>query len=349
MSRTYSVLLEVLIHILFWGLTSWLILSSFSIESIEYTIDQGVERMQIVRNPEIIHKLVVTLILSALLFYGNAFSILRFYHAGKVRKMLFSSLLIIAGIFGLQSLAIRTFPFFNGPALHNQVNWAILAFYFIVSTGYALGRIVWQATLDQKSLLLEKKQAELNALRLQLQPHFLFNALNNLLAMVDQQRNPALAGAIDQLSHLLRHVVDTQNPIVVSQEIDFIRNYIQIQLLRYAEKEVNFDLQVLGTNDQQLVEPGIFIPFVENAFKHGTEPETRSSISALFDLRNINQIFFRISNPNFRHGSSGNGTGLNDIRRRLELLYPDQYILDIEENEEYIVKLTICTHEGNHR
>lgn len=348
MPKTPFLGLEILLHGLFWVLTAWLILSSFSIESIEYTVENGVEHVQVIRNPAVVHQLMATLVLSICLFYSNAYSLLRNYQSEKITTMVILSVLLFLSALLLQSIFVRMSPVLKGPGLQAKMQWAIMGFYFFVSTGYALGRITWKSTIRHKSILLEKKQMELNALRHQLQPHFLFNALNNLLALVDQKQNPKLADAIDQLSLLLRHVVDTRAPIAVSKEIEFVRNYIQVQQLRYAEQEVTVQLEVLGTFDQQPVEPGIFIPFVENAFKHGTEPEAFSRISMQFDLRNRDKILFRISNP-IRQAVNTGGTGLKAVIRRLELLYPGSHTLSIDGSSEYLVTLTLSTHEGDHR
>ena len=349
MRRTYSLGLEVLLHLLFWVITTWLIVSNYSIESVEYTVENDIEQLQIIRNPDMIRMLIITLVLAAVLVYGNIFAILRFQQLKKPIRGIFLSMSILAFAIILR-LLIQTAFHRSGPMLDNQVNLGILGFYFVASTGYALGRIAWKASLEREALLGEKKQAELSALRNQLQPHFLFNALNNLLAMVNQEQNPALAQAIDQLSRLLRHIVETKDPIPIREEINFLRNYASMQLLRFAPGEVDFQLTVNGSEEEQLVEPGIFIAFVENAFKYGAEPETQSVIEVNFDLTQRNRVGFQVTNPihaGIEHVSMH--TGLQDVQRRLELVYPGLHQLEIAATNSFSIHLTLITDAGNHR
>ena len=115
-----------------------------------------------------------------------------------------------------------------------------------------------QHEYDRKQLEFTKNQTELKLLRQQLQPHFLFNTMNNLLAMVNQSDNPKLAQSIDKLSGLLRYVVyDTKNRNVrIDEEIAFIQNFAELHLLRFEEDEIDFKIDIIGNWNQQKLSQG---------------------------------------------------------------------------------------------
>jgi LytS/YehU family sensor histidine kinase len=210
---------------------------------------------------------------------------------------------------------------------------------------YALAKNSMFYHQRHQQLIIDKKQAELTLLRNQLQPHFLFNALNNLLSMVNRSENPKLVSSIDKLSNLLRFVIDDnkKEKIPISKEIEFLKNYIDLQMLRFEEDEVQVQFKVVGENGNQAIEPGLLIPFVENAFKYGTEPERVSNIDVLFDLSKADLIQFEVKNKIMMPNTSGAGTGINATKKRLEIIYPDQHELRISNGDDFIVRLNIHT------
>ena len=170
--------------------------------------------------------------------------------------------------------------------------------------------------------------------------------------MVDQANNPVLATSIDRLSALLRYVVyeTTQEKVPVSREIEFIRNYAELQLLRFEPGEIGFTLDVTGDFDHQPVAPGIFIHFVENAFKYGVAPEQTSDIRLQFNLTSHHTIIFESSNPILHHPpvNEESGAGIVSVKKQLQLMYPNRHLLSISENGRYEIHLELSTHEGNH-
>lgn len=202
-----------------------------------------------------------------------------------------------------------------------------------------------QDTTYLQKLIIDKKQAELNLLRNQLQPHFLFNALNNLLSMVSSSENPKLVSAIDKLSQLLRFVIEDNKTekILISKEIIFLKNYIDLQKLRFEEGEVSVQFNVKGEYDKQKIEPGLFIPFVENAFKYGTEPEKSTKIDIEFNLLKADSVQFEIKNKEMMTSTNGIGTGIETTKKRLKLIYPNKHNLKITNADYFIVHLTIQT------
>lgn len=170
-------------------------------------------------------------------------------------------------------------------------------------------------------------EAELTWLKNQLNPHFLFNSLNNISSLTQIDPDEAQE-AIAQLSDLLRYALYESNKPLVSlaAETEFMHNYISMMRLRCSAKtQVHEDLQS-GSAALQIA-PLLFISFIENAFKHGTSNSQPSVID--ISLRSENgQIVFMCSNTNFPktdQDRSGSGVGLENTRRRLDLLYPSRY------------------------
>ena len=340
--------LEYLGNAFFWLITTWLISSSFSIQAQEIEMVDGVETLHFIRNESLLLKILACIALAALLFYVNLWNMLRLRNEQSPpwRVIVFALGLLVLTTF-TYSLVESWWAPFPAIVLPTTLRNGILLFYFTISIAYGLAKVWWSDQQQRQQLVLARKQAELQLLRNQLQPHFLFNALNNLLALVDQRQTPLLADSIERLSQLLRYVIDEtpKGQVSVRQEIEFIQNYVEVQLLRFAPGEVDFELQVEGAFDQQRIEPGLFIPFVENAFKYGTEPEQEASISCRFDLSEAEQVIFVIRNQvRLRSKTTDRtGTGIASTRRRLELIYPERHELEVEQAPDFIVRLKIQT------
>lgn len=198
----------------------------------------------------------------------------------------------------------------------------------------------------QRQMELEKQNSitELALLRSQINPHFLFNTLNNINSF--SANNPEKTSyAIIKLSDIMRYMLYEANgeKVLLDREIDYIKNFIALQKLRYKESDfVKFD--IIGETSKLFIPPMIFLPFIENAFKHGSI----SSLNAIEILLNVaeNQIAFRCKNRikklNDTEKNQVGGLGIKNIKRRLELLFPSKHKLKIfEENNVYIVELNI--------
>lgn len=333
--------LEIIIHILFWVSTTWLITSGFSIQSHEIELINGVETVKIQRNSGLINQLLICVAISFLVFYFNAWVIIKSKGSDK-NKILYVVLVFAITLFATYFLA--RLSIFRLP-IAKQIAYGVVIFYFSISVAYSLMKKSIRDKDYLQKLLIEKKQAELNLLRHQLQPHFLFNALNNLMFLASTSKNLKLVNSFDKLSQLLRFVVeDNQSEtITIEKEIQFLKNYIDLQLLRFEEGEVKVQFYVVGKFDHQKVEPGLFIPFVENAFKYGTEPEKSAFIEIAFDLSEANQILFTIRNKIMRTNKNGLGTGIETTRKRLQLIYPGRHKLTIAEMDDFVVQINIIT------
>jgi sensor histidine kinase YesM len=334
---------EAIIHILFWVSTAWLISTSFSIQSHEIELNNGIETVNIVRNSGLAYQLLLCIMVSFFAFYINYWLLIKRNRPAKMKISgviyVFAALLILIYFLVEFRFFLETLP------IPKQIAFGVAIFYFSLSIAYSLFKKSLQDTAYLQKLIIDKKQAELNLLRNQLQPHFLFNALNNLLSMVKPGENPKLVSSIDKLSHLLRFVIEDNKAekIPISKEIEFLKNYIDLQKLRFDEGEVCVQFTLKGSYNQQKVEPGLFIPFIENAFKYGTEPEKPTTLEIEFDLSKPDVVQFTSKNKIMMANTNGIGSGIEATRKRLGLIYPDKHELRISEVDEFIVHLTINT------
>jgi len=172
-----------------------------------------------------------------------------------------------------------------------------------------------------------KLQSELQHLHYQLQPHFFFNSLNNIYSLVDISPEEAKT-SIHSLSKLMRYMLYETNLELVplSKEIDFMKKYIDLMKLRLSDKtKVNFSFPSEETGIQ--IAPLLFISLIENAFKHGVSATKISEIDINMTCEN-GTVLFVVENNNFpknTNDKSGSGIGLQNIEKRLELLYPDKF------------------------
>ncbi|MBR2649028.1 MAG: sensor histidine kinase [Sediminibacterium sp.] len=230
--------------------------------------------------------------------------------------------------------------------LADPYNTAIFLLVFTVGTCVSVVQRWLETEQNRKETENEKLNTELSFLKSQVNPHFFFNTLNNIysLAIVKSDKT---ATAVLKLSSIMRYILaETEQRLVPLQnEIDFIHNYIELQQVRLTNK-VKVHFEVSGNTGELLVAPLIFIAFIENAFKYGVSTKEDSVID--FALHTVaNKIQF--SARNFIVQSENNlqektGIGINNVNRRLELLYPEKHQLSYGAKEGYYsVNLIIYT------
>lgn len=211
----------------------------------------------------------------------------------------------------------------------------------------------WQLMEDaRKAAEQSRTQAELSNLRNQLNPHFLLNTLNNIYALIAFDSTKA-QNAVEELSRLLRHALydNQQQYVPLYKEVEFMHNYIELMKIRYTSG-VNITTDIHIENDDATpVAPLMFISLLENAFKHGISPEGKGSIRVTM-LQQKGEVTCDIVNTNHPkrdNDKSGSGIGLEQVAKRLELLYPGRYQWHRGVNEEdntYHSTITINT--NNH-
>jgi len=178
----------------------------------------------------------------------------------------------------------------------------------------------------------EKLISELEHLRYQLQPHFFFNSLNNIYSLIDHYPDQAKE-TVHSLSKLMRYLLYETNVerIPLNKEIDFMKRYIELMKLRVSENiTIHEKFPVL--NDSMEIPPLLFISLIENAFKHGVSAKEKSDIYLELGVQK-NKILFSTQNlyiPKDITDKSGSGIGINNLKKRLTLLYPDKFVLTHE-------------------
>ena len=199
---------------------------------------------------------------------------------------------------------------------------------------------------EKQEIEKERTKAELQNLKSQLNPHFLFNTLNNIYALV--AINPQQAQyALQSLGQLLRYVLYENNRelMPLSKELTFIRSYVELMSLRLS-KDVQLQVDLPEDDKGFEVAPLLFITLIENAFKHGVSPEGHSFIHISIKLTGADTLICTVENSYFpKNGQdrSGSGIGIENLRRRLNLLYQDRHILRLDRIGDRFVAQLILT------
>ena len=222
---------------------------------------------------------------------------------------------------------------------------------FPLLTGIAIGISIrlakeWARNdKERRELQGEKLLSELAFLKSQINPHFLFNTLNNICSLA-RKKSDATEPAIIKLSQIMRYMItdSTQEKVGLEEEVDYLNNFIELQKIRLADK-VDIRFVIEGDLSAIQLEPLLLIPFVENAFKHGVSYNGKSRIS--IELKtDSGELSFMVENskPSVKDTLKLEqaGIGLKNVSRRLELLYPGKHQLEIRDSESlYYVMLKI--------
>lgn len=237
----------------------------------------------------------------------------------------------------------------RGPIL--EIDYFIALFFpytllLLFSYGYWAAR-QWLLTRGEHRQL-QKTSVELALLKAQINPHFLFNTLNNLYAMAIEKNASELADSIAQLTHLMRYTLYESNKefVELTREIAYVKNYIKLQRLRFSDdEEVPIRFTVEGDPRNVHISPMLLINFVENAFKHGVSLKQESFINVRVTVLD-GQLRFTVENTIHRRSAherlEPNGLGLEHARKLLDLQYPGRYTLHQTENENiFRTELTI--------
>lgn len=269
--------------------------------------------------------------------------------------LIFAHFRLFIDLFGENSLPrfyatyrqyFQTLPLWQVP-FDYAVVW-IFAFsffynYLLYAVGFKVFKDLFTLRAKQNELEKENIKLEFEFLKSQVNPHFLFNTLNNIysfsLASPDKVPDTIL-----KLADLMRYSLYETNEEYVSlqKEINFLTSYIELERVRHDD-DVRIEFTVRGKADQKKVPPLLFILFVENAFKHGIQSSAQSSwVEVELDISS-REIVFEVRNsiPTNRRYQTG-GLGLKNVRKRLDYFYPDNYNLDIKGlSVSFNVKLTL--------
>lgn len=230
------------------------------------------------------------------------------------------------------------------------IDFVSLVLFVVVWVIAMAARISEQWRLSEKKIILseaDKAQAELAFFKAQINPHFLFNTLNNIYSLAVSQ-NENTAPSIMKLSKMMRYITEeaTENFVPLEDEIECLRNYIDLQKLR-LNKKTEVSLKVNVADDQIKIAPLILMTFVENAFKYGVSSHYASTIQIQIESA-ANEIRFFCQNKIFNstHDLNRAGVGIANTKKRLDFLYAGHYDLEIaQDNELFSVHLKLKSNE----
>jgi len=208
----------------------------------------------------------------------------------------------------------------------------MLAIYFL-STAFKTSQIAFKREKEASELKSENLNSELKFLRSQINPHFLFNALNNIysLSVIKSEKTP---DNILKLSDMLRYIIYDCNAdrVPLDKEMSYIQNYVDLQKLK-DDKITNIDINFEKAKGNTMIAPMIFIPFIENSFKHSKIEDVDQGFITIKIENDENKLKFLVENslPAQQYAKDKvGGVGLENVKRRLQLLYPGTHNLSIQ-------------------
>ncbi len=285
------------------------------------------------------------------LFYTNAYILIpRFVVKGRYSKFALSllPLLVLLSFINWLSFTISM------PERNFRLD-GLVFFYLFPSLFFLAISTAWKLFNDQltndkirKEKETENLKTELSFLRSQVSPHFMFNVLNNMVALA-RKKSDLLEPSLIKLSSLLRYMLyeTDEEKVLLEKEIEYLQSYIDLQVQRFGKK-VTVNVAMNDIDGSYYIEPMLLIPFVENAFKHGTGSTVNGEIKIELSAQN-NQLHFMVSNSycknNLEIKDKTSGIGLQNVKRRLNLLYRQRHTLKIrEDNNTFVVNLQLNLH-----
>jgi sensor histidine kinase YesM len=334
---------QVLFNLILWGM--WVGLPLLS--PVHQTHENGHPHPH--ENPEFSEHIWVELITVMPLFYVITLVLIPYVFKKKGVWVFFASLILTnVAFFLLQMLFHHTFLEFEHD--HGTAPEMLGAFPLIMVSAIASTYGLLLEYLDQESKkeeqASEQMKAELAFLRSQISPHFIFNILNSIVYLIRTKASKQAEDVTMRLSSLMRYMLydSDQTMVPLTNEMAYVENYIDLQKMRF-DGNVSFDFLLEGEGHGHLIEPMLLIPFVENAVKHGVGLVDQPFIYVKLTSTEAG-LHFQVKNKKgkeeqvFKDPSSG--IGLKNVKRRLELLYPEKHQLTIQEDElNFSVDLTL--------
>ncbi len=239
----------------------------------------------------------------------------------------------------------RNWGFATGPIHFFESSIFLFLLIWLMSSGLRMSSFLYGIAEHQKESAAEKTKSELNLLKMQVNPHFLFNTLNNIYSLV-MLKDERASAAVLKLSELMRYQLEQSNneKVALDKEIRFIENYVELQGIRLSEKAC-IEFKCENKNPQAQIAPLVLITFIENAFKHGISTHEKSKIKIEL-LSESNHLQLLVNNQIFQNlkEEAPSGLGLENVKRRLQLAYPDKHHLTINKSEssfEVLLKINL--------
>ncbi len=333
--------LELSIHILIWGIAYFLILNYVNTIS-DFRKDKGPFWFAILFG----------MFMNQIIFYGTAFFIVpRFLGLKKISLLIISLLSAFVLINLLESFIdyywLVGFFSSESESYLSYLGYNTTSSFFILLLGlsYALIKYWFQSEKLKRILYEEKLTTEMAFLKSQINPHFLFNVLNGFYAKALKNNVPELADGIAKLAELMRYMVyeTNEDSISLKKEIHHLKKFIQVYQLRIAEDDdVFINFAIKGAVENVKISPMLLIPFVENAIKHGIDTKAKSVIDISLEVIE-NKLSYKVTNTihptvyGLKDGASG--FGLDNLKKRLSILYPKTHTLETNEENGFFISL----------
>jgi LytS/YehU family sensor histidine kinase len=288
---------------------------------------------------------IINTLTNILLVYINIFLLYPAFLNKKLNHLKYWSVVFIVLLLGglLKAVISQSFCIFYFSKISDEVPFGasvavqsfILGLLLLISVLYCFIKGYLKSNLTNLRLSEEKSLMELKYLKAQINPHFLFNTLNNLYSTAIKNNDDDTATGIAKLSQIMRYMLKDVNEktIALDKEIEYLKSYIELEKMRFSETDdidIRFDIK--GCPSDVFVPPFLFIGFVENAFKYGIYYKSKSFIFINFEIEE-HSFSFAISNSVHQtYQVNKNGVGLKNVRERLQLAYPGKYNLQITDN-----------------
>jgi two-component system, LytTR family, sensor kinase len=324
----------ILIHVIFWSLAAGLALTNLF--AIKYLRPDDLSSAN--HFPALIPYL---FILSPIYFYIGYFGIIKMIKNKGLA--LFVTVAVILTYLILLVVTKNMFRFGLTLIFPSLFFWVLIGSLLRVFIDWSQSRNI--------ILTLEKQNAESNLalLRTQINPHFLFNTLHNIDTLIMDNQEKA-SKALIKLSDIMRYMLHESplEKVSLKKEMEHIKNYISLEQLRIKNPDF-LKFVINGECNEIKIAPMLFLPFIENAFKHSVDSDCENGITIKFRINrnNITFICVNIYDKSDSNRDSTRGIGLETVKQRLELIYPDKHKLVINKNEDsFNVELNIVVNEN---
>ena len=306
---------------------------------------------------EVIFESIQISFIAALVYFNLRYLIPKYWNKGQYLKYVGNILLWELITIAILSFIVYYFPEIGFKKLAQASAPKIFLFNAFKTNIFVLSSSLFHFVKDWINLkdenlkftakAQEQLEAELHLLKGQVNPHFLFNTLNNIYSMSlhDSVKTPEMILKLSQLlSYMIYECKDEE--VSLEKEIQFIKNYIELESIR-VEDVAKVNMKIVGEDPGHRIPPLLFIPLIENAFKHGISTELETSEIYINLAISNNSIELKIENPidskndtdsNVKH----NGLGIENVKKRLNLLFPENHIFEITENSDlYTTRLSL--------
>lgn len=302
--------------------------------------------------PDFIECAVVRILLLAGIAYLNLYYFMpRFLMQKKYVAYFILVVLSLIAYLVLQSIYdLYLYGYILGP-MRREINFSAISYNAFATIWYLVLTVALKLSIDwyeQNRLLqkikIEKLQAEVNYLRSQINPHFLFNVLNNLYSLT-LKKSELAPGVVLKLSDMMEYMLYESNDahVLLEKELSYLENYLELEKLRQGN-HADIKLNITGSAKARKIAPFLLLPLVENAFKHGVSKAVDNAYLHINIAIETESIAFSIENNklNFIEAAHNGGIGLSNLKERLQLLYPGKHSFEVNNRaDKYSVLLKI--------